>query len=189
MSEPLKRAALSIFSEKGYEGATLALIADEVGLKKQSIYAHYKNKDDLFLQVLRDAFDVELHALQAYMRQSEGKPLREILYGALQNYATRYRDGSHLKFCLRASFFPPSHLFAEADRFCLNFLNEVQSMFRKRFDAAEAAGELGKADAATATLAFMALIDAVCVELVYGSGGPTEDRLQAAWTVYWNGIC
>lgn len=51
----IKEAALKYFTIHGYEGAPLSLIAEEARMKKQSIYAHFKGKDDLFLQVLRDA--------------------------------------------------------------------------------------------------------------------------------------
>lgn len=59
-SNEIKEAALKYFTIHGYEGASLSLIAEEVGMKKQSIYAHFKGKDDLFLQVLRDAKETEL---------------------------------------------------------------------------------------------------------------------------------
>lgn len=47
-SEGIKDAALKYFTLHGYEGASLSLIAEDVGMKKQSIYAHFKGKDDLF---------------------------------------------------------------------------------------------------------------------------------------------
>lgn len=47
-SNEIKEAALKFFTIHGYEGASLSLIAEEVGMKKQSIYAHFKGKDDLF---------------------------------------------------------------------------------------------------------------------------------------------
>jgi AcrR family transcriptional regulator len=45
-SDESKRAALKYFTLHGYEGASLSKIAEEVGLKKQSLYSHFKGKDD-----------------------------------------------------------------------------------------------------------------------------------------------
>lgn len=41
--------ALSHFAKYGYAGTSLSKVAEEVGIKKPSIYAHYKSKEDLFL--------------------------------------------------------------------------------------------------------------------------------------------
>ncbi|MDQ7864476.1 TetR/AcrR family transcriptional regulator [Peribacillus frigoritolerans] len=54
-SNEIKEAALNISRFMVMKELSLSQIAEEVGMKKQSIYAHFKGKDDLFLQVLRDA--------------------------------------------------------------------------------------------------------------------------------------
>jgi len=59
-STRLKEAALSQFTNNGYEGASLATIAQEVGIKKQSIYTHFRGKDELFLEVFHDSLQREL---------------------------------------------------------------------------------------------------------------------------------
>ena len=40
-------AALDLFSVKGYDQASIDLIAEAVGIKGPSIYAHYKGKEDI----------------------------------------------------------------------------------------------------------------------------------------------
>ena len=40
-------AALDLFSEKGYDQTSIDLIAEAVGIKGPSIYAHYKGKEDI----------------------------------------------------------------------------------------------------------------------------------------------
>lgn len=42
------RAAIKNFLNYGYEKASLSTIAEEVGIKKPSIYHHFKNKDSIF---------------------------------------------------------------------------------------------------------------------------------------------
>lgn len=48
-SDRIKEVSLRHFARNGYEGASLAHIADDIGIKKQSIYSHFKGKDELFL--------------------------------------------------------------------------------------------------------------------------------------------
>ena len=40
-------AALDLFSQKGYDQTSIDLIAEAVGIKGPSIYAHYKGKEDI----------------------------------------------------------------------------------------------------------------------------------------------
>ena len=46
--ERILYAALDLFSEKGYDGVGVDLIAENVGLKGPSLYRHYKGKEDIF---------------------------------------------------------------------------------------------------------------------------------------------
>lgn len=45
-------AALKLFAEKGYTGATNRLIANETGFTEMTIYRKFKNKDKLFRSIL-----------------------------------------------------------------------------------------------------------------------------------------
>ena len=45
--------ALDLFSKKGYDSVSLREIAEEVGIKKSSIYSHYSSKE----AILMDIFD------------------------------------------------------------------------------------------------------------------------------------
>ena len=46
--ERILYAALELFSEKGYDGVGVDLIAEHAGLKGPSLYRHYKGKEDIF---------------------------------------------------------------------------------------------------------------------------------------------
>lgn len=46
--------ALSLFAINGYEGVTVADIANAVGIKAPSLYRHYKSKQDIFDAILTE---------------------------------------------------------------------------------------------------------------------------------------
>jgi AcrR family transcriptional regulator len=52
MATTIAQAAKEVFAELGYEHATLEETARRAGMSKATIYLYYKNKDDLFLQVV-----------------------------------------------------------------------------------------------------------------------------------------
>ena len=49
--EKILNSALTLFSEKGYDGVGVDLIAEKVGLKGPSIYKHFKGKEEI-LEIL-----------------------------------------------------------------------------------------------------------------------------------------
>ena len=46
--------AIRLFGKNGYEGTSLQAIADAVGIRKQSLFHHFKSKADLWQSVLAD---------------------------------------------------------------------------------------------------------------------------------------
>lgn len=47
-------AAMKLIAEKGYHGATTALIAKEAGVSQGIIFHYFKNKEDVFFSLLRE---------------------------------------------------------------------------------------------------------------------------------------
>ena len=61
-------AALKLFQEKGYHGASMQDLADAVGMQKASLYYYFKSKEDLLVLVCEratSAFTQELTAIVA----------------------------------------------------------------------------------------------------------------------------
>ena len=50
--EIILRAGLELFLKKGYDKASMAQIAAEVGIQKSSLYHHFKNKEELAICVI-----------------------------------------------------------------------------------------------------------------------------------------
>ena len=53
LDEDIREAALQVFLDRGYEGASVAAIAAAAGTTKASLYARYASKEELFDAVLR----------------------------------------------------------------------------------------------------------------------------------------
>ncbi|WP_257153120.1 TetR/AcrR family transcriptional regulator [Bacillus pseudomycoides] len=109
-SNKIKGAALKYFTIHGYEGTPLSLIAEKAGMKKQSIYTHFKGKDDLFLHVLPDTKETELASKLQYLSKIDSQNPEKDLYRLLQLKVDLFQKNEQLKFWLRMSFFPPVHL-------------------------------------------------------------------------------
>lgn len=188
-SNEIKDAALKYFTIHGYEGASLSQIAEEVGMKKQSIYAHFKGKDDLFLQVLRDAKETELSSKLQYFSKVDSKNPEKDLYGFLQLVIDLFQENEHIKFWLRMSFFPPAHLEKEIGQEVIDIEEKVQAILECKFHDWINAKLIVEDEAITPTYAFLGVVDSILLELVYGNDEKRlKDKLAASWKVFWRGI-
>lgn len=188
-SNEIKDAALKYFTIHGYEGASLSQIAEEVGMKKQSIYAHFKGKDDLFLHVLRDAKETELSSKLQYFSKVDSKNPENDLYGFLQLVIDLFQENEHIKFWLRMSFFPPAHLEKEIGQEVIDIEEKVQAILECKFHDWIKAKLIVEDEAITPTYAFLGVVDSILLELVYGNDEKRlKEKLAASWKVFWRGI-
>jgi TetR/AcrR family transcriptional regulator len=73
----LLQAARTAFAEKGYAGTTLTDIAVSAGLRKASLFHHFRSKEALYLEMLSDISE-ELAQLVAQARLAEGSFLERL---------------------------------------------------------------------------------------------------------------
>ncbi len=83
-------AALEVFAERGYEGASVAAIAERCRLSKGLVYFYFRSKEDLFVRVVRRKFAELYHKLRAVERQSG--PFEERLERLLATQLAYYRE-------------------------------------------------------------------------------------------------
>lgn len=50
--EKILLAALELFAERGYDDTPIDMIAEKIGIKGPSIYAHYKGKEDILDKII-----------------------------------------------------------------------------------------------------------------------------------------
>jgi len=70
----LTRQAARLFAEKGYHGTSIGEIADALGVRKGSLYAHIDSKQDLLYETMREgarAFHAGLDAIPDDLRPAE----------------------------------------------------------------------------------------------------------------------
>ncbi|SFV12386.1 TetR/AcrR family transcriptional regulator [Pseudoduganella namucuonensis] len=53
--ERILHAAASLFHERGYQGTTVRHIADAVGILSGSLFYHFRSKEDMLLEIMREA--------------------------------------------------------------------------------------------------------------------------------------
>ncbi len=91
--EELMRAALKLFTQRGYTATTVRELVKEAGVTKPALYYYFKSKEGLFLELMRTHFG-RLEAVVDVYRKGEGS-VRKRLTAMLDegfNYVRQDRD-------------------------------------------------------------------------------------------------
>lgn len=77
-------AATRIFNSDGYDGATIRRIADEVGLSSTALYMHFRDKDEILVEICQGAME-QLLTLAAQIA-AQDKPPADRARGMIEAY-------------------------------------------------------------------------------------------------------
>lgn len=175
-------AAKRMFTQHGFDGASMDQIAAEAGVSKLTVYSHFGDKDALFIAAVESHCDLSLPS--SLFEPAPGTPLRERLMGIARAFyamvAAPEAVAGHRMLCspqMAASGLPQR--FWEAGP--VRVQNDFVALLQRRI----AAGELEIPDVARAAGQFFTLLKGEPhAHLVFG--GPavaaeeTERHLAAA---------
>ena len=84
--QKILKVSTTLFSELGYKGTSVRKIAKNVGIRESAIYNHYKNKEEIFLEVAKGIFTSPFSASNEEIKESalKGKAF-------LQKYTMQYK--------------------------------------------------------------------------------------------------
>ena len=79
------QAALTVFCRKGYSAATLADVAEAAQLSRGAIYWNFANKQDLYVTLVREYFETNIHNVLLRRTERVSDPI-----AALREYMFNY---------------------------------------------------------------------------------------------------
>jgi AcrR family transcriptional regulator len=167
-------AAMRVFWEKGYEGATLKDLTDAMRINRSSMWAAFGNKEELF----KKAFERYVSTYQAFMHTALQKPtVREIIESSLRGTVDFLSTSGNPKGCL--SLNAALAVGDEAEpikRWMLQGRKQGESLAKKRFEQAKKTGELGAdVDAAALARYVGTLLQGLCIQ---GASGATKAEMS-----------
>lgn len=179
--------ALQYFAKHGYEGTSLSQIANEVGVKTPSLYAHFRSKEKIFFACLETALADDYQFFQDYLTNRD-MPIQQLLYSLLLEYEERLRNNPVTMFCQRMLFFPPNDFKEDV----ILKANERDVLHGKLlfplFEQAKNQGHLQGIAIHEAIEAYLCLFDGLMVELLYAGSERFQHRLKASWHVFRIGL-
>ena len=92
--EQIKEIALNLFVSRGYSKTTMDDIIQAVGISKGGVYHHFSNKEEIFLELLKDGNEYRKNLVVEYMRensQSRNEKIVEMLLDKILD-KNQYKD-------------------------------------------------------------------------------------------------
>src|SRR5579884_2438772 len=173
--EELTRIAARLFAERGYQGTSLADLAEALGVQKPSLYHHIASKEDLLWEVAwegAEAFHAALDAVPAERPATERIRLAlrahlAVVAGQLDVATVFVREWRYLGGERRDRFVAERRRYEE----------RVRELFREGLERSELRTDL---DVATAALLFLSAANWAYASLRPGADtGELADRLCA----------
>jgi AcrR family transcriptional regulator len=94
--EDIRKAAFEIFALKGFNEATTEKIAKAAGLKKQSLYSHYKSKKEIILDVLSEQASFINGALEETLEDLKDAPIDILLRDVFERIVVIFSNRTRL---------------------------------------------------------------------------------------------
>ncbi len=185
----IHQAALELFGERGWDGATMTELAERVGIAKPSLYNYCRSKEELLLDLVRDAISQWRDVCMAPFERPA--PFERQLADHLRLAVEFAHDRPHLIaiFHLATTHVPPTlgdHIY-EVVR---EVEGAIQVTIQNRLEAARAAGEIDVCDAQDAHL-FLGIFFHGLLFLQTDhrhAMGPFESRLPQIWRLLFRAL-
>ncbi|GIN94856.1 TetR family transcriptional regulator [Siminovitchia terrae] len=188
-SKLIIEAALKLFTQHGYEGASLADIAKEVGIHKSSIYTHFQKKEDLFFAVFDYAMSDYREHLKQLLNTIQYDSIEDILYKILCNVGQYYNHSAEkVVFQKRFLLFPPISLQDELKNRFASFddslIQILFSIFKERLPKSEFQSQEVK----DWLNAYSCVLDGLFSHMVYYGNVGFDEKVSSVWNLFWGGI-
>lgn len=165
--------ATEYLADRGYDRCSLTELAELAGMRKASLYSHFRNKDALFSALLERSVEVERSFAAACFADDAASPAG----GAyLNQIVERFANSPDLRFLLRTAYAPPASLRAEVTSAFQNLTDDVRAAFRAGLPAGITATDRDQLEEA-----YLGALDGVQVELLYGPQDNATTRRNALW--------
>lgn len=176
-------AALRVFWERGYEGASISDLTEAMGITRPSLYAAFGNKEELF----KKALDLYERDKLAYIQEALDAPTARGVAERLLQGAIDLQMGGDPKGCLGVIASTACGVEAECIRQeVIKRRASADAALLARFERAQAEGDLPGHISPEGLMHYLtAVIQGLCIQA--GNGAPIEDlqRIKDTTLAVW----
>ncbi|WP_047375480.1 TetR/AcrR family transcriptional regulator [Exiguobacterium sp. ZOR0005] len=183
----IEQAATRRFALEGYEGLSLAALAEDVGIKKASLYAHIEGKEQLFKQVVQQMAGRYERAWMDARDASVDAPPLERIAAIVKALIRFFEEEETWMLTKRMLLVPPPELrsFIEATLGTVEI--ELQAFEKEQFRLAMEQGDLPNQSLDDIYHAYYCFLDGALVSLFTFETNRVA-RQRAAFKIFKKGV-
>lgn len=183
MKEIIREVAVRHFNAFGYEGVKMNKIAEEVGIRKQSLSYHYPTKSDLLLDTYKQTVKEEISFIEEFFNEKD-IDIKELLLLLLKETEYRYYKQPNVAFLQIMSFQAP----VEYNDIIVSYYREYLHIFKQKLNQI-----CSKSSSFTCTpeefaVGFITIFDGLIIQLVYEDSRSFKYASQSSFSIFWKGI-
>jgi len=179
----IRHSAVRHFNAYGYEGVKMNRIAEELGIRKQSLSYHYASKSKLLIDTYADAVEEEVTYLEEFFSNTKSLGAKETLVQFLKETQQRYYEQPTIAFLQSMSFKAPM----EVSDLIIAYYHEYLHVFKQKIMSLsdDPAITCSKEELATS---FITLFDGLTIQLVYENAESFQRASQISFQTFWKGV-
>ena len=180
-SNKIIEKAIYSFATNGYAGTSISNIAELVGIKKSTIYSHYKSKDEIFEKSMETSFQVEIDFLEAYFSKKYNSPL-DALEIFLEAIKERYVDDTifTLNFVYKMGYMLVEKYNDVIKKHCDDYYIAMENLIIKYLINEGINEDKAKNQARVYTT----LLDGLMISLIYSGEARYKERRDHIWKFF-----
>lgn len=160
--EDIVNAAIQVFLEKGYEGASMEAIAGRAGISKGGLYHHFKSKEE----ILYYANNKLCEPITAFIQEANENPnpdegIKSYIESYIRHWLGHQKELNFFFLTMTKALTWPQTWEAYA-----KYFDEMEEFFRKLFERGINEGVFAEHNVKGSTLALIASLDGILVYLV-----------------------
>jgi AcrR family transcriptional regulator len=184
-------AATALFSEKGYDGASIAELSKMTGAAGGTIFHHFKNKEDLFLNILGEIKAAILDSFDQFQKAGNFANGLEFVEGAVSLYL-KLTGQMQDQFLLLHRHFP--YKMAETNPICREHLVSIYDclldIIEQGILAGQRDGSIGGVPARHSAMLLFSMVDGIArynTYNLYDAGALYSDLIQLCRKILMDG--
>lgn len=184
-SDLIKQHALQLFAQKGYFGTSLNDVASLVGIKKPSLYAHFKNKDDLYTTILQELMDTFIDRVAIDSLEIQSSSTKPLLKRLLINMIDFWKDETLGLLYKRTLLFPEEKFRSSIHEHFLQTESYTTDILSNIFNKGLQNGEISPQPLEPLIDAYYCLIDGLFVQRFFYSSSDYDKKAEHAFEHFW----
>ncbi|MCM3280505.1 TetR/AcrR family transcriptional regulator [Exiguobacterium sp. MER 193] len=185
--EKIMQSARTRFAREGYEGLSLAAVAEDVGIRKPSLYAHIDGKEQLFKQVVTDIANRYEEVWQTTSDDTVGRPPLERIESIVNTLTSFFSDHETWMLTKRMLLVPPPEFREYIEEVIGTVETKLKRFEKEQFRLAMERGDLPVQSLDELYAAYYCFLDGALLSL-FTFEEDREMRQQAAFRIFKKGV-